>query len=188
MKDRIIAYLSQGFEQVQVVSMTGASAAYVSEIAKEAAVEIAAEKEKHKKHAEEQKIEEGYVRLETKIQKAMEQNLPFAEFADLTRAMGLLLQRRQKPVPAGIVHDNRQQFIMLSVPHAAVPEFVLNERKEVIAVGNKSLAPLSAPAVRALFDKLAQAKLPVEHASLPSSRPQSEDTEDAVILGMPSDF
>lgn len=182
MKDRIIAYLAQGFPPQQVVSLVGCSAAYVSQIQAESATLIEEAKKKYVHQKEEEHIEEGYTRLEKKVQNAMEANLPFAEFADLTRAMGLLIQRRQRPVPAGIVHDNRTQFVVLSVPHAAVPEFTLNEKKEVIAVGNKALAPLSAPAVRALFERLAAPSVP--------SVPLPVDVEDAemILEKIPDDF
>lgn len=184
MKDRIIAYLAQGFPPQQVQSLVGCSAAYVSQVQAESTVQIAEQSKKYAHQKEEEDIEQGYVKLETKVQKAMEANLPFAEFADLTRAMGLLIQRRQRPVvPAGIVHDNRMQFVVLSVPQAAVPEFTLNEKKEVIAVGNKALAPLSAPAVRALFEKLSATPVSVERLS-------ANDIEDADVIleKIPDDF
>lgn len=188
MKDRIISYLAQGFTPQQIVGMVGCSPAYVSQVQAESTEEIAKEAEKHKKNKEEEKIESGYVRLETKVQKAMEDNLPFAEFADLTRAMGLLIQRRQKAVPSGLVfNDNRQQYVVLQVPQAAIPEFVLNEKREVIAVGEKALAPLSAPAVRELFARIQAKQLPEE--SLPLFPPEeSTDIEDVILEKLPSDF
>lgn len=196
MRDRIIAYLGQGFSPADVASMAGCTLALVTQLQTEEAVAIQKEKEKIHKKREEDDIEKGYVRLETRVQHAIEAQLPFAEFGDLTKAMGVLIQRRQKAayVPQGIVHDNRTQVVVLNVPQAALPEFTLNAKKEIIAVGGKALAAMPSSSVRELFSRLESSRpdrvselLPALPASL-TFMDDVEDAEEVVLGAVPDDF
>jgi len=189
MKDRVIAYLAQGFPQVKVASMCGCSEAYVSQVALENISEIEIEKKKIAVAEEEIALDSRYVKLESKVLSQFEANLPFAEFTDLTKAMGMLIQRRQKTVvPAGIVHDNRTQVVVLQLPQAAVPELLFNERKEVISVDGKPLAALNAPAVRELFERVADKQAQRVLERIVTQR--ATDLEEAILVPseIPDDF
>lgn len=189
MKDRVISYLAQGFAPTQVASMCGCSESYVSQVASASAAEIEAERSKYKKKEEEKQLEDRYVRLETRVVSQMEQNLAFAEFGDLTKAMAALIQRRQRTsLPSGIVHDNRTQVVVLQVPPAAIPELLLNERKEVIAVDGKELAALPSPAVRSLFDRLADARKQKEATAQLEEAVNAFEEAAPLLTKLPDDF
>lgn len=161
MIDRIVSYLSQSFSHTAVADMVNCDPSYVSQIA--AAEEyrdlIEAEKTRLKAAKVDAELEEHYATLEKKVLKQVSETLPFAEFRDLTRTMEVLIRRKQQQglhqQSSYVVNGNAQfNTVVLSIPRAAAPEITLNSQREVIAIGNKSLAPMQASSVRKLFDTL----------------------------------
>lgn len=183
MKDRIIHYLANGVAPTQITSIVGCTESYISQIKaeKDYPTLLEAEQKKIKATKDEEEREEKYIRLESKAIAMAEENLPFAEFRDLTQLMQLLIQRRTKPAPSVLINntDNSSRYVMLNVSSAVLPaEIVVNANKELIAVGDKSLAPMASSGVRKLFDRLGSAKAEL---SLP-------DIDVTKLKVMPEDF
>jgi hypothetical protein len=173
MKDRIIAYLAQGFKPIRVSEIVGCATSYVSQVQASPDYEelLAEEQKKFKKSKEEQEQEEklnaSYVRLEEKALAQIEENLPFAEFKDLTFLMEKLIQKKQKtPINGSIVHNNTQnnvRIVNLQIPQSVLPaEIVLNEQREMIAIGDRSLVPMPSTVVRDMFSKIKEKKAALE--------------------------
>jgi hypothetical protein len=171
MKDQVIHWLARGFQPVKVAEIVGCTAAYVSQI--QAAADytdlLAEEKKGIERSKQADEIEEEYIKLESSVVAQAKDNLAFADFRDLTQMMSALIQRRQKStVSAGSIVSNVQnnKTFILQVPASVVPELMLNENKEIIAIGGKTLAPMPATGVRELFnaieDKRKAAKIKVE--------------------------
>lgn len=171
MRDKIISLLASDVKPVKIAEMVACSEAYISEIRSSATyeLELAEAKKLIVKTKIEEDIEEGYIKLETKLQDAIMENLPFAEFADLTRAMDTLIRRKQHAAPAGAIINNARtinNITLLSLPRAAAPEIVLSSSREMVAVNGKSLAPMPSSGVRRMFEDIEKKKHQIEDAEI----------------------
>lgn len=156
MEDRIINLIARGFQESKIAEIVGCTPSYVSQIkAKDDFdVSLKAALDKIKKSKREAELEENYIKLEEKVLAQIEDNLPFADFRDLTQLMGSLIQKKQKSYPNGSIVSNQTQInntTVLQIPAAVVPEIVLNKQKEIIAVDGRTLAPMTSVGVRSLF-------------------------------------
>ena len=163
MIDRIISYLAQGFSQQKVAEMVGCTQPYVASIAtkEDFSSLIQAEKTRLQATQRNEVLEKKYDDLEDKVIAQVKESMPFAEFRDLSRTMEVLIRRKQQQAArGGITVNGNAQFntVVLSIPQAAAPDITLNSQREVIAIGNKTLAPMQASQVRALFDNIEQQK------------------------------
>ena len=165
MIDRIVSYLSQSFSQTAIADMVGCDPSYVSAVSSSPEYKewIEAERVRLKVLKTDEEIEGKYVALEKNILKQVNESLPFAEFRDLTHTMEVLIRRKQQlglKQMSGVVVNGNAQFntVVLSIPRAAAPEITLNAQREVIAIGDKSLAPMQSGAVRKLFETLEKKK------------------------------
>lgn len=162
--DRIIYYLATGMQHNKIADIIGCTPSYVSQVYGDSdnKEQIARMQHEIKKSADEEKIDEEYIRLEESVVAQVKENLPFAEFADLTRLMDSLIKRKQSTHPIGLVSNvqNNNHITILQVPKSVLPgEIVLNPQSELIAVGDKSLAPMTTFSVKKLFEGLRKKKL-----------------------------
>lgn len=158
-KERIVHYVAQGIQPVQIASILGVSPQYISEVQNDPAfsVALAAVQKTMAKTLVEEKHEEDYVKLESSVLRQIKESLPFAEFHDLTRLMDSLIKRKQSiaQVPGGIVHNTTTyNTVVLKVPQVVAPDILINERREVIAVDGRTMAPMTTQGVRSLFEIL----------------------------------
>lgn len=186
MKDRIIALLAHNTPHVKIAQIVGCTESYVSQVNGEAETPqaIAEHKRKEELTKTEKEIEDGYVRLEKKTLSQIEENLPFADFRDLALLMNSLIQKRQKnPIVGSIVHNDNRKTVVLQIPASVLPgEIVLNQNKEMIAVGEQTLAPMTTLGVKNLFHKISNQRDTMK--LLESS--EKVDLKD--ITEMPEDF
>lgn len=176
MRDKIIALLASNVKPVQISTIVGCTEAYISEVKASPTfdVELAEARTKVAKQKEQEQLEEGYVRLETKIQEAIVESIPFAEFTDLTRAMDVLIRRRQQTAPVGAIINNSRtinNITLLSIPKAAAPDVVLSSSHEMVSINGKSLAPMPSSHVRTMFANMERAKLEAEDAEIKPELP-----------------
>lgn len=156
MKDQIAHWLARGFKADKVATIVGCTPAYISQL-QTGDEEFPALLEKAKKAVERSKeedaIEDDYVKLEASVVAQVKENLPFAEFGDLTRLMQTLIQRKQKAPNGSIVSNITQNnnTVVLQIPTAVAPEIMLNKQKEIIAIDGRTLAPMPSVGVRSLF-------------------------------------
>jgi transcriptional regulator with XRE-family HTH domain len=158
MQEAIISYLAQGLTQSQVADIVGCSPSYISQLmaqdnVKERIQELKEEKAEEEEKVKVSKLEKKYLTLEERLIQRVENDMPFAEYKELLMLMQILHRRKGPLIPQQSVTNNTLN-VTLQVPQAAVPELVLNDRKEVIGLGDSSLAPMGAQGVKALFLKL----------------------------------
>ena len=187
MKDQIAAYTAQSFKPVKIAEILGCSEAYVSEVqADEHFPElVAVEAAKIKKSKDEEKQDEQYIKLEATLLTQIEDSIPFAEFSDLTRLMETLIKRKQNRFtvvpPTGSLSITQNNYIKLEVPSIVAPEIVLNSNKEVVAIGDKTLAPMPSSQVRSLFDAVKN-----KREQLKQVQADIEDVKELEVI--PDDF
>jgi len=156
-KDTIVAYIAQGFQASKVASILGCSEAYISEVQTEDwfPSALAEAKTKIKRNEDETKLEDDYIKLESKVLTDIREQMPFADFKDLVRLTEVLIRRKQTAIPTGgIVFNQQNNTVLLQIPSAVAPEIVLNNKKEVVAIGNQTLAPMPIHGVRKLFEHI----------------------------------
>lgn len=162
MKDQIVQYAARGFDSVKISEIVGCSESYVSQVRAELAVDIELAQKRLKRSEAEEKLEDEYVKLEESVLAQAKENLPFAEFRDLTMMMNALIARKQKlPSSLSIVHNTQNNnYTVLQVPARRVqPEITFNQNKEMIAVDGKSLAPMPSEGVKSLFKRIEEKKV-----------------------------
>jgi predicted transcriptional regulator len=180
--DRIIYYLATGMQHNKIADIVDCTPSYVSQCLADPdnADQIARMSKELKRSEQEEAIEEEYIKLEESVVAQVKQNLPFAEFNDLTRLMDSLIKRKQSTNPLGIVSNvqNNNHITILQVPKSVLPgEIVLNPQSELIAVGDKSLAPMTTFSVKKLFEGLRKKKLD-----------DFPDVDVTTLKSMPDDF
>lgn len=162
MEDSIVAYKAQGLQNVAISKILNCTESYVSQVVAANADKIAETAKKLALSKTEEKIEEDYVKLEERTIAQIGENLPFAEFGELTRLMDTLIKRKQSRAPFGLVNNTNVQnnITVLQVPKSVLPgEIVVNPQGELIAVGEKSLAPMPSSSVKTLFERIKKHRL-----------------------------
>lgn len=162
MKERIIDFLAQGMKPSQVASIVGCTAGYVTQVSKDPSNE---EKIREKQVAllptltEDKVLNNKYMAVEHTLLNQLESMAGMAEFRDVTRALEVVGNRQEKRLarltaPAGGSGSGTNVLINLTLPaHATLnlPSYQLNEKNEVISIGERAMAPMSSDAVKNLF-------------------------------------
>lgn len=166
---RIIELLAQGIDPKRVVNIVGCKVAYMNELlqnedVKEAIAEKAGE---YLVEANEEKlVTNKYLSLENTLLRRIEEEAGTADMAQAVKALQVVAQRQDKhydrertttPTGTGNVVNN-VQIVSLHLPKHAIPEYQTNKENEVIAVGDKILAPMSSKTVEKLFIESAAQK------------------------------
>lgn len=162
--ERIASLLSTGISPAQVASIVGISPARISQLFKddEEFKAIVAEKieENAKKDIEEINISGKYLAAEHALIDQVLMLAPASEMRDVVGALRVVAERqnaakiRNNPIQNGqpVIHN----IVQINLPsHAlASPSVQLTQNKEVIAIGDQALAPLSSQGVENLFSQL----------------------------------
>lgn len=161
---RLIELLAQGVSASQVMTITGASSEYMKLLlaSPEFVAEVEAKKKGYYKEADEQEIVGNkYLALEHKILRQIEGQLGNAEFKDALRALEVVSSRQVKMNAANARNAlsgsnvaqirNTVNNITLQLPSHTIPEYVLNNKQEVISVGSVGMSPMPGAQVRELF-------------------------------------
>lgn len=166
MRDRILTYLSQGLKPVQVASIVGVTASYISQLLKEASfVEALNAKRAELKVSledEDKALTNKYLSLEHRLLDSIETAMGFAELPAIVRALEVVGNRQEKRLvrlatPLRVPGEaNSPVVVNITLPSHAIPEYSLSNQKEVIAVGGKEIVPLSSEGVKHLFHDLAE--------------------------------
>jgi hypothetical protein len=159
MRDRILYYMAQGLTASQTASIVGCTASYINQLGKEElflSQLTQARSETQAKDVDEDKVlTNKYMALEHKILGAIETAMPMAELPALVRALEVVGSRQEKralrlATPIGQV-PNGTVIVNITLPSHAVPEYQVNSQREVIAIDNKTVAPMSSDGVANLF-------------------------------------
>ena len=151
----IAKYLAQGLTQEQVAAIVGCTPSYISQLVAQDDIKELVEVEQKRIQAEKENTQEEqeYSGLEKKARVYLSDNMPFAEYKDVLKLLEILNRRKEKPVPQ-MINNTQINVTRLSVPAAAMPEFVVNAQNEIIGIGEKSLAPMSSAGVREMFTNI----------------------------------
>ena len=163
--ERIASLLAQDLKPSQVASIVGVTPARISQLLKESIPlqEMLAVKqaEQDKEDIEEVALGAKYHAAEHALLDQVLSMAPMAELRDVTQALRVVAERQDKvkarknPLPVqntnGTVYNT---IVQLSIPTHALPEVILNKEREVIAVDNNNLAPMTSEAVTNLFQTM----------------------------------
>lgn len=161
--DRVTTLLSSGLKPAQVATIIGVSPARISQLMSQEDFQtmlsgkLAEQKEVD---VEEQSISAKYNAAEHLLLNNIMEVAPTAELRDMVGALRVVAERQEKmktrtSVQAPILH---QQLTVVSVnlpAHAlAVPRVQFNSAREVVAIEDRPLAPMTANAVTDMFKKM----------------------------------
>lgn len=158
--DRIATLIASGLPDEAVGTIVGLSPGRISQIKKEDSFQLLlAEKRAlvEEKDAEEVSISAKYLAAEHALLKQVVEMAPVSELRDVVGALRVVAERQERakarvnPIVQGAPVLN--QVIQLQLPDHAVPRAAMNltSTREVIAIENRNLAPLSSSGVLDLF-------------------------------------
>lgn len=162
MKDKIRDYLIDGVKPAQVATIMGCSPGYISQLLSDPEYKASVEAGMlaNQKPVDE-RLDARYTSLEADIIATMHANLAQAEFGELRQALDSVVKaqdlkaRRKMPAPSSPGSITNVTVSVALPAHALrLPQAVLNETGEVIAIDNKPLAPMSAGGVKNLFSQI----------------------------------
>lgn len=182
-KERIANLIAAGMTDAQIATVVGISPSRLSQIRKEEDFILLLQSKQAElsiKDVEEISLSAKYSAVEHLLLEQVSQMAPVSELRDVTNALRVIAERQEKaksrlnPIVQSAPVINT--IVQLNLPSHAIPEVVLNQEKEVIAIGNRQLAPLSSEGVVGLFKKLnteGNAEGNTEHE--PTSLPRSSE-------------
>jgi len=187
--DRITSLLASGLKPAQVATVIGVTPARISQLLSQEDFQLSLQAKlavQGKEDVEEQAISAKYSAAEHALVNKVIEMAPISELRDVTAALRVVAERQEKmktrtSVQAPILH---QQLTVVSVnlpAHALrTPEVHLNPTKEVIAIGEQQLSPMTSTAVTNLFTKLSKKK-GEDHVLQTSTR----NTEESPVENVP---
>ncbi len=158
MRDRILHYMAQGVTAAQTASIVGCTPSYINQLSKDelfvSQLKEAREKASGEEVDEDKVLSNKYLAMEHKILDGMSNAMAFAELPALTRALEVVATRQEKRAlrlaqPQG--QGNGNVYVNITLPSHAVPEYQVNARREVVSIGDRTVAPMSSTGVANLF-------------------------------------
>ncbi len=154
MKTQIAEYLAQGYKASAVATMVGCSEAYISEIFKDDNEFRELLKSKMTEFTGE-RINNKYNQLEEATLKSLNQVVgsEMLDVNDLTRVLESIakIKNANKATVAPAHYTNPTVGITLVFPEHNIPKLVTDDNNRVVAIGDKTMLPMPARAVRAAF-------------------------------------
>lgn len=161
MNEQLAELAAEGYSEFKIASVLGLKVVTVKEML--GLEEIKELIIKFRARPKEDITNRKYERIEDLALKTIEDNLAMAELPDALKVLDTITKRRLVEQSKG---NNTGQplvgsisIVNISLPERLVPEqnttMTLNENGEIIAVGGRSFAPLSAPGVQEIFSKIA---------------------------------
>lgn len=162
-RERIATLLASGIPPSGVATIVGVAPGRISQIKAEEGFELiiaAKAAEMKDKDVEEVSLSGKYLAAEHALLKQVIDMAPTAELRDATAALRVVAERQERAktrmnpiVHAAPVYNT---VVQLQLPQHAVPELRFSSAKEVIAIENRNLAPLSSSGVLGLFKSMGQ--------------------------------
>lgn len=167
--ERIASLLAQDLKPSQVASIVGCTPARISQLLKESTelqnLLALKQAEQDKEEIEEVALGAKYHAAEHALLDQVLSMAPMAELRDVTQALRVVGERQDKakarknPIPvqggSGNIYNT---VVQLNLPNHALPEVILNKEREVIAIDNNNLAPMTSEAVTNLFQTMKKGK------------------------------
>lgn len=157
---RILDLLAQGVKPMQVLTIVGCTPQYLKSLLEDTEFKTLLEEkqaEYYKEADEDVVLSTRYLSLEHKILNTIEQQIGSAELRDNIKALEVVAKRQEaaksrhnSPSESKVVINT----INLNLPAHAIPEYTLNSNREVVAIGNTAMAPMTGNAVKNLFQSI----------------------------------
>jgi len=158
---KAVHYLSLGLPPSQVASIVGVSPGRISqlladpEIKKQIAIK---ELENSEKSTEEERIDAKILSVKNTILDGIMASSHEATFMELARAYEMISRAeslKKNPLPLAGTNLFAGMTVQISIPQRVLEhEIHVTGEKEVIAIGNKTLAPLPSAQVTELFKRM----------------------------------
>lgn len=155
MDDQIASYLGQGFSQADTARIVGCTEGFISQLIKDESFKekLRAEYAKHQST----RVDARMATLKEKTIRRITEQLEYAEIPDAVRILEAVSRIENAKIASTVPTGNVTQFITVSMGAVVQPqEVVINERREIVAIGNKSLAPMATEGVKKLFESLSK--------------------------------
>lgn len=156
MREQIADYLAQGFKAAKVAEFCGCSPEYISELFhKDEAFKILL-REKMQEHMK-TRLANRYDALEENILKELDSSIANSDVNDLTRmleAIARIKNANRSIVPPGH-HSNPTVGLTLVFRQENQPKLITDDKNRVISIGDKTMLPMPAKAVRDMFKERA---------------------------------
>lgn len=159
---RVATLLASGLKPLQVSTIVGCSPARISQLLKEPGFELLLAEQnalQSKSDIEETALSAKYNAAEHLLVNQVMEMAPVSELRDVTAALRVVAERQEKMKARTNPIQNTpaaQVVVSITLPSHAIPGRVIEmtSNKEVISVGEQTLAPLSSTAVTNLFSSL----------------------------------
>lgn len=188
-KERIATLLASGLSVSSVATIVGVSPARISQLKEEEGFDILyAGKlaEVQKKDAEEVSISAKYLEAEHILIKQIMEAAPVSELPAITAALRVVAERQDRAkLRANPVMQQTPVYntiVQLTMPVHAMPEIAFSQTREVIAIENRALTPMSSKAVVDMFTSMDADKEGDTHDTLPSLDNPEESSVQAIPI------
>lgn len=156
--ERITTLLASGLKPTNVASIIGCSPARISQLATQEDFKLLLASKlaiAETEDIEEQLLSTKYHAAEHALLNQILDLAPLAEMRDATAALRVIADRQDKAKtrlnPIQSSQAVIQQVIQITIPQHALPNVVLTSDKEVLAINDTNLAPMSSTGVTTLF-------------------------------------
>lgn len=164
--ERIATLLASGLPHTSVATIVGVSPARISQLLKEEDFQLILankQSESKEKDQEELNLSAKYLEAEHTLLKQVVEMAPVSELRDITAALRVVAERQEKAKsrmnPIVAQQPVYNTIVQLALPQHAVPEMSFAANREVIAIEDRNLAPLSSTGVIGLFKGMATPRL-----------------------------
>lgn len=164
--DRIATLSASGLTPAAISTIVGVSPARISQIQATPEYEellTAKQAELAEKDQEELSLSAKYLEAEHLLVKQVIEMAPISELRDVVGALRVVAERQEKAKarmnPVFHAQPVFNNIVQLQLPQHATPELAYGQNREVLAIENRALTPLSSSGVLGLFKSMAgQAK------------------------------
>lgn len=153
MREQIADLLAQGYKAVQVASMCSCSEAHISELLKEESFRETL-RTKMREHVG-VRLTSRYDALEENVLKELNDSIANCDAGDLVRVLEGIARIKNANKVAHPVNpfNNPTLGITLVFPQQNIPRLVTDDSNRVVAIGEKTMLPMPAKAVRKMFEQ-----------------------------------
>lgn len=160
--DRIATLSASGLTPAAISTIVGVSPARISQIQATPEYEellTAKQAELAEKDQEELSLSAKYLEAEHLLVKQVIEMAPISELRDVVGALRVVAERQEKAKarmnPVFHAQPVFNNIVQLQLPQHATPELAYGQNKEVLAIENRALTPLSSTGVLGLFKSMA---------------------------------
>ena len=151
-QSRVIKYLSQGIGTKQIADALGCDESYISQLRSDPDIQAKVEELQANYAVKDASFDEALDRAEEMALERIEKTLPFANTSQALAAFRILnTARRRKDGP--VTPEVHVTNVVLQLPAAAAPRYILNDRSEIVEVEGKTMVAANPHQLPALLEK-----------------------------------